>query len=429
MLVEFSVENFRSIKNRVTLSMIASTDKSLSENLIDDAKGINENLLRSAVIYGANASGKTNVVKAMDFMINLIKRSHRMQKGESIGITPFKLDRSYVKNPSVFDIIFIQNGVRYSYGFSLDDKRIYDEYLYSYPNGRKKIIFERTHTNDYVFKSDLEEQRTLSSRTLENVLYLSSSTQWNYKPASEAFEWFNNKINVITSHDYRLFMGYIGKLIFEDDSMKKKVNELIRKVDFGINEIMSHKVPLLINNPPFNIIEGFKVELKVELDEEFKEKLKDSSHFKTSAIHKIINLQGEEETIEFQIEDESAGTQKFLGFLSPLILALEHGKVLIIDELDARLHPTLTKSVVEMFNSRETNPYNAQLIFNTHDTNLLNLELFRRDQIWFTEKKGDGSTDLYSLLEYKPRKDENIQKGYLNGRYGAIPFIREEHIL
>ena len=416
MLIEFSVENFLSIKDRVTLSLLASADKSLDNNLIKTDVLKKDSLLRSAVLYGANASGKTNVLLALDFLNHLVINSHNNQKGTKIEYSPFKLNRENISIPSQFEVVFIKNNVKYIYGVSITDEKIVDEYLYYYPEGRRATIFERNNTTDYKFTIDKNEQNFLSKRTLENVLYLSNSTQLNYAKTSEAFEWFKDNLRIIGPTDNPTLTEYTIKLLNEDKAFKEYLLKALVEADLGISDISASVETISMEDLPTDFPKHLKSILSDDKGELKKIDIK--------TIHTVHNIEGNEINVQFEFDEESDGTQRMFSLIGPWIDVLINGRILVVDELDTKLHHLLNVFLIKMFHDPSQNKSNAQLIFTTHNTNLLDLDLFRRDQIWFTEKNPDiGSTDLYSLIEFSPRKDKKIQKGYLAGRYGAIPFI------
>ncbi len=414
MLIEFSIENFRSIKDEVTLSLLASSDKSLQNNLIKTDVLKKEKLLRSVVIYGANASGKSNVLSAFDFLSELILQSHRNQKGDKILFTPFKLEKKYLSKPTKFRIVFIKDEINYVYGVSFTHEKIIDEYLYYYPKNHKAIIFERKNTNDYKFTIDKTNQNFLSEKTPENVLYLSRSSNLEYEKTNEAFEWFKDGLRTITTpFDNLSIMPYTADLLKEENS-KSVILKSLYDADMGIDDIgitmikISDELPIDIPEKLKGILGKIK---DIIIEEE-----PNAESIKIHTLHK---------NVRFDFSEESEGTQRYFSLIGPLINAIGNGGTLIVDELDIKLHHNLTESLIKVFNNPEVNKKNAQLIFATHNTNLLDQKLFRRDQIWFTEKNpDDGSTDLYSLIEYKPRKDKDITKGYLAGRYGGLPLIK-----
>ena len=305
----------------------------------------------------------------------------------------------------MFDVVYRVNDVRYAYGFSLDNEKILSEYLYSYPRGSKRTIFER-NINDVPFyvPYDKRRQKQIAENTLDNTLYLSKATQANYVPAVNAFEGLNRIVSFVSSPQQTLdvLSQYTAANMKDNEDEKEKVLSFFRNIDISINDFS------------FKPIKTSGIEGGLG-DEVFV-----ISHYKGTG------LEGEETTIKMPFfHSESNGTIKFFSLIGPWIDVLEMGLVLVYDELEARLHPMLTRFLVSLFHNPETNPKNAQLIFNTHDIHLLDSEMFRRDQVWFTERRGDGSTDLYSLLDFKSRKNENFRNNYLFGRYGAIPIINE----
>jgi uncharacterized protein len=420
MLIEFNVQNFRSIKEEVTLSLVASPDKSLDNNLIKTDL-LRDNLLRSAVIYGANASGKSNVFLAFNFLNSFVMQSHTFQKGTKINYFPFKLDKKYLSKPSKFEVVFIKNNIKYIYGVSFIGERIIDEYLYYYPEGRKALIFERKETNNYRFTIDRKEQKFISEKTLDNVLYLSNSTQLNYDKTSEAFDWFKDNLAFIGVADHPKLIDYTIQKLNENENMKKFILKALIEADLGINDLFASIKEISIDEIPIQIREQLKA-MMPDAKGNFEK-------IDIRIIHKVLDEIGNENRVEFDFEEESEGTKRLFSLIGIWIDSLNNGRVLVVDELDTKLHHLLNVFLIKLFNDPTQNKNNAQLIFTTHNTNLLDLNIFRRDQIWFTEKNPrKGTTDLYSLIEFSPRKDKNIQKGYLAGRYGAIPFISDDRI-
>lgn len=411
MIIEFNIENFRSIKEPMTFSMVSTTDKKLDGNLIKDVlKG--DSLLKSAVIYGANASGKTNVLKALDFLKALVMRSHNHQKGEGIKFTPFKLDKKYLSKPTKMNIMFIKDGSKYSYNISFNNEKIIEEALYHYPTTKRAIIFERKNTDEYRFTIDEKEQKAIADRTLPNVLYLSKATQENYKKTAPAFDWFAHNLQIIVATDHPGLSDFTVNMMKTDSELKKLVLKALFEADVGIDDIstISKKVSSehLKNLPPelAKMIFGDKQEIDA---------------YQIQTIHKGV-------AFDFQ-EEESEGTRRIFSLIGPWIDSLKNGRILLVDELDTKLHHLLNLFLIKLFHDPTQNKSNAQLIFTTHNTNLLDQDIFRRDQIWFTEKNAEtGSTDIYSLTEYSPRNDKDLEKGYLAGKYGALPFIKENRI-
>lgn len=409
MLVQFSVQNYMSIKEKVVFSMLASCDKELPENIIE---GNNEKYLKSAVIYGANASGKTNLFKAINSVIFMMKNSNNMQPGMKLPITPFKLDENFINKPSSFEFIMIINNIKYVYGFIADSNRIYEEYLYYYPNGRETEIFERIDVNKFHYTLAERKLKDIENKNIENKFFLATATTWNYEKTKPVYDFITNGINVLFDYEELKVKSFEEYYNDKNNELKKFSLNLLNEAEININDYNVTNVEIpeeqLLTMPP---------ELRVFFP-------KGAKGFNVTTSHNIIDESGKEKSISLDLEEESLGT-KNIFILNPILLnVLKEGKILIIDELDRSLHPFLVKYIVKLFNSQEYNKNGAQLIFNTHDTNLLSLNLFRRDQIWFTEKDyKKGATDLYPLDDFPVRKTENIQKGYLNGRYGAVPFV------
>ena len=407
MLIEFSVKNFMSIKDEITFSMIAGTGDENIENIIND-KNTSEGYLKTAAIYGANASGKTNFIKALTAAILTVRKSNLRNINEPlIEMKPFKFDSKTINEPCEFKFIFIKNNIKYIYGFSADINRIYTEYLYQYLSAKPSLIFERRNTNEYKFtQSEQGKLEELSTKNTEKKLFLSTATAWNYEKTKDAYIWFSEDID--TYNDYFNVGGYAFDKFEKDEegSLKRFTINLLKQADILIKDYNFEIKDINPNNMiAFNNI---KVQKEVRI----------------STFHEIEDENGNKENYELELQEESLGTQS-LFFFSPILKdAFEKGKVIIVDEIDKSLHPLLVEFIINLFHNSEINKNNAQLIFNTHDTNLLSLDNFRRDQIWFTEKDPKrGTTDLYPLDDFSVRKTENVQKGYLNGRYGAIPFL------
>ena len=390
MLVQFNVKNYRSIKDKVTLSLLAGTDKEHTGDLIDvDGK---KRLLPVTVIYGANSSGKSNILMALRTMQDMITgASAQLLKDKKLPYDPFAFDGHIRTMSTEFEIIFYYRGVKYAYGFSYNDRQILTEDLYHWPNGREALIFSR-EKDKYEFRENINEQTILAGRTPGNKLYLVSSNEWNAPQTELAYKWFTEKLPPYDEQDTQ--DATVGAIMEASPTSAAKmvINELML-ADLGIADV----------------------------DVTFDRKLKDTPS--VVFIHKTKGENGLEQ-FELPLERESKGTQRFFSRIGPWILALEKGGILFVDEIEASLHPMLTRRLVEMMQNPDINKNHAQLIFTTHDVMLLDLSLLRRDQIWFTDKDPETlATELFSLWDFSVRKGENIRKGYLQGRYGAIPFL------
>ena len=404
MLLEFSCSNHRSIRDEVLFSAIAGTDRTHAEN-IERVAGVE--VLKAAVIYGANGSGKSNFIDAISFVKNLVSNSINHQPGQGILQTPHKLDG--YERKSNYKIQFIVDGIRYAFGFSLKNMLVVEEYLYYFPNGRQTKIFERVG-EEYSAGGNFRNRFNSCKDVLKpNRLMLSCAA--NFSSVDEviaAYHFFNDELVIYSSANQENWMNYSLHQINANEQMKAIVLKLLDALDTGIKDIHVDikKEDLDVSHlPPFLSDEFKKVLLQEKID----------------AISAKVLYEGFETDL---ISEESTGIKKLFGILCPFIDIMVNGKVLVCDELETNLHESLLFGLVKQFvNMRGSKP--AQLIFTTHETGLLNLDLFRRDQIWFTEiKLADRSTDLFSLTEIKNvRKDENFGKGYIAGKYGAIPML------
>jgi len=416
MLIEFSVGNFLSIKDRQTLRMDASSISEHKDQLIDAGR---YQLLRSAVIYGANASGKSNVLRAMYVMRGIVTTSVAQSSNAELFVEPFLLNTETELAPSYFEVLFLLDGIRYRYGFEADAKKVQTEWLFESRKKQEKYLFLRNNDGIDVSK-DFEEGKDLEDKTRDNALFLAVCDQFNGGTAKLILEEFNGWLP-ISGIDHGGFRKTLFKLL-DSPPIRDKMAEIITHFSLGISGIQLQKGDIddtyLLGHTPedqqlfFNLLDGKRTtDLMV--------------------VHKKYGPSNEPVSdVFFNLKaNESAGTNKFFDLLAPLYLALDRGGLLIIDELDAKLHPLMTQAIIRLFNDPMLNSSNAQLIFATHDTNLLTYGGFRRDQIYFTEKDQYGATCLYSLVEYqeengdKVRKDRSYEKDYIQGRYGAIPFI------
>lgn len=430
MLIELNVGNYRSFKEKVTFSMVATgvtaKNKQIDENNVFEV-GNNLRLLKTAAIYGANASGKSNFAKALDFMRHFVLNSSReSQATDPIPTEPFQLSTETEVQPSFFEIIFLLNGTRFRYGFQVTTERVISEWLYRTPKSREAKLFERD-MGAITVGSSYKEGRGLEGRTRPNALFLSVAAQFNEEVAEQVLRWFR-------ALDIQLGMNssadYIDTVALLD--MKRHQNEiiqLVKQLDLGIQDVRVERRRISV--PPLLTLSNTSAEEVTHSDRitqaynHFLQSFEGHEQLEAQTLHRVFNEQNQPvETRSFAFNrHESEGTKKLFGLAGSLVPALEQGLVVIVDELDARLHPLITCAIIDLFNNPKTNPHDAQLIFTTHDTNLLQNTIFRRDQIWFVEKDQFGSSHLYSLVEFKVRNDASFEKDYIQGRYGAIPFI------
>ncbi|HLP88311.1 MAG TPA: ATP-binding protein [Nostocaceae cyanobacterium] len=426
MLIEFQVGNFLSFKDIVTFSMVASEINSQDEELDENnVFSVNEelNLLKTTAIYGANASGKSNLAKAFSFMkYFVINSSKETQVTDYIEVNPFRLSTETEEQPSFFQATFYLNKKIYKYGFKVSKYQVVEEWLFCQAKIKEYKLFQRNKNKINVNNRSFKEGVSLESKTKRNSLFVSVVAQFNGKISEEIIKWFADCQVISGSGRYDDFYKTVTLKLLESPLIKKDSIKLIKELDLSIQDINITKEKISLENLPSS------------MPDELKSIILRSSSNELSSIytyHEKFNENGEVIGLEkFDLEEnESEGTKKLFYFSALLLHALRFSQILIIDELDAKLHPIITHKIIELFNSKKYNSKSAQLIFMTHDTNLLNPNLFgsrllRRDQIWFTEKNQQGATDLYSLAEYDDiEEDDSFAVDYIRGRYGAIPFI------
>lgn len=402
MIIEFSITNFLSFKERVTFSMLANNSGGLDNNYI---KVNDKKILKTSAIYGANASGKSNLFKVLTNVILMLRSSNNADINAKLPITAFKLDEE-IDKPSEFEIKFIINDIRYVYGFIANSDKIIEEYLYYYPNGRETKIFDRTDTYNYTYtQKDEKVLREIEVKNAPNKFFLATATNWNFEKTKPAYNFLTTCIGTCFNLEAVKVMALSEYA--KNEKLKEFALDFLKKADFNVEDYKVVEV---------SIPEDVLVEIR---------KKDPNSSEKTKFFHLLFKHKGSSNYLS--LDEESLGTQMIFALIPFIADALNNRKVLVIDELDKSLHPFLVQYIVGMFNDPENNKKGAQLIFNTHDTNLLDLNMLRRDQIWFTEKNNDnGVSDLYSLSDFSVRKSENIEKGYMLGRYGAVPFIKND---
>ncbi|MBC7472656.1 MAG: ATP-binding protein [Candidatus Sericytochromatia bacterium] len=410
MLLEFSVENYLSFKELATFSML--TAPSVKEHPEHTFPYKNKSLLKTAAIYGANGSGKSNLIKAMKFMKDFVHSSSKeSQVGDKINVERFRLSSETDDKPCFFEIIFVQNEIKYRYGFTTDQNKIFSEWLYQTEKTKEAELFYRNEEGIITIGSKFKNAEPLKAIVRNNALFLSVTAQFNIKISIQVLEWFNKNFVVITTDMIGSKLAPTLDSKFKDTNEKTIINNFIKIADLGIDDILVEKSKISENTLP-NYLNG---EIRKHLLEIESVKIS-TTHNKYDGKKNLIS----KETFDLE-KNESDGTRKFLGLSTHIIDAILHNHVLIIDEIDARLHSHITRTLIDLFNNYDST--NSQLIFSTHDINLLDKEIMRRDQIWFTEKDNYGSSILYSLVEYKVRNDASFERNYINGRYGAIPIL------
>lgn len=419
MLIDFSVVNFRSFHARQTLSMIASSAKEFQvRNCITDEKNVFPPLLRTAVIYGPNAAGKTNLIKAIHFMQNMVLTSATsLQQGELLNVSPFAFNQKSRKEPSEFEIHFIANGVRYQYGFSTNVSDVIEEWLIAYPNGRQQTWFQRSFNKRtkrpvWKFGPNFKGNNKLwREATRNNGLFLSTAVQLNNEQLKDIFNWFQQKLVVVLPSLGVVLNPVLTHQLLATEDGKSSILKFLAAADVGIDDVELTRRTLSNARTPQAPFQGqlFLGNGGVEA-------------ISIKAIHRDLDTK---EPIPLDISDESEGTQKLLLSAGGWLKVLNDGGVLFVDELNNSLHPLLVRFLVDLFQNKKANSQNSQLVFSTHDTSILDKDVFRRDQIWFAEKDKTNATNLYALSDFSPRKDDAFERNYLKGRYGALPNIGE----
>ena len=420
MLIQFSVDNFKSFKNTSVLSMEASADKELPDNITEIGK---ERYLNTAAIFGANASGKSNIFAALTSAIMLVRRSNARQVVEPLfEIVPYKFDQESIAKPTSFEFVFLADGKKYVYGFSATQKAVHTEYLYVYNSAKASTVFERTDIRTYKFTSPAlkRELLPLTERNTDNKLFLATATAWNCEATRIPYLWFESGINTYSTDFEQLF--HQTAPMFEDDkdqSLKRFAKKILHEADINIDD--------------------YEFEVKDIPQDQFLQSVPQEHRGIISTIPASINKSIKIETVHtitqgdtvtqynLSLGEESQGTRGLFLFSPVLKRAFETGETLCIDEFDASLHPMLVRYLVSLFNNPEINKAKAQLIVSSHAMVLMSLKNLRRDQIYFVEKdRKTGVSELYSLDEFSPRKEEDIRKAYMLGRYGSVPDIAME---
>jgi hypothetical protein len=345
----------------------------------------------------------------------VLESATSQQRGDKLSVTPFRLSNTTLNAPSEFEVMFIVDQVRYQYGFTATAERIHEEWLLAYPKGRPQRWFGRDWNEakqqyDWEPGSNLTGEKQLWQKsTRDNALFLSTAVQLNSEQLQPIYDWFKTTLRLANISGWS--PGFSASLC--ETTEKAQVMDFLRAADLNIEDIIVEKKPFDVKALPDDMPEQLKSAIAGDM--------KDKQLVDIKTVHK-----GDDgKPVTFDFEDESDGTQKLFAFAGPWIDSLTHGYVLFIDELHDNLHPRLVQFLVQLFHSNETNPRNAQLVFTTHETSILNQEVFRRDQIWFCEKDKQQATVVYPLTDFSPRKGrENLELAYLSGRYGALPYVR-----
>lgn len=421
MLLEFSCANFRSINHKCTLSLVG-------QGIADEPKNnfvlLNKKVkvLKTAALYGANSSGKSNVIRAFLAMMHHISDSVKLNDNDKLPYDPFRLS-STKKEPTFFELKFSYDDKVYRYGFEFDSEMIHGEWLYYSSIGSKteKVLFIRTKEGIGVEENQFPEGVNKEENTNSNRLFLSLCAQLGGTISRQILTQFA-QIGVISGIYEQGYTDYSKTMLHRHLDGYDEASSFFRKMRLGFEAIETVEKDFDSSMLPPDMPDVIKAE--------FFKAMQGRKNVNLYSCHKIYDKRGKVTgTVNFDIDEESEGTKKLIRLSGPIFSTLANGKILWVDELDAKMHPLISQYIVELFNNQATNPHNAQLIFTTHDTHLLSTKLLRRDQIWFTEKDEMEQTDLYNMMDIelpdgsKPRSDSNYERNYIAGRYGAIPYI------
>lgn len=429
MLLEFKFQNFRSFRDETILSLEATGLSAFKGSLI---KYGTKNLLPGIAIFGKNGGGKSNVIRAFWLAVQFIKNAQRTQHENSeIPVNPFALNDYSRNEPTAFEFVYTLNDILYVYGFSATKEKIVSEYLYHSPNGQKALVFSRNYQKfSFTNKSEKARRALISETVAENQLFFSVACTMNDSDCIRAMRWFREF--VYFSRDYT----DISTQIFENIDDKNIINAITsyaKNADIGIQD-MSFEYKSKDVSFPEDLPEGIKSALMTLLANlsaganESEAKLKMGEIVATS-FHQGVRKDGENETYMLDVSDESDGTRKLMALAPAIETVLQKGGILMVDEIERELHPLLVKYIISKFQSKNTNKGGAQIVFTTHNTELMNLDIIRKDQLYFVDKdSNEGTSELYSLSDFSTKTSENIRKGYIVGKYGATPDVEIEEV-
>ncbi len=414
MLIEFRVENHRSIRDEQVLTMEAGRVGVADDPRPRSIEGYSKKILPVAALYGANASGKSNVLAALAFMRECVLHSHRnWEPEEGILREPFAWGQKK-DEPTSLEIVFVVDRVRYQYGFKFNEQVFLEEWLYAWPHGKKQIWFTRDG-DTFDFKENLKgENELIKEVTRSNALFLSAATQLKHQQLTPIYSW----IGSIAIFNMRGRSPYVNPLL-ADFTISAMFEEAAQPTIFGDNDAatsMLEQFKALLRNADIGIVDARMIRREA----------------RARPVKFELKHLSESDEAWLPLEEESRGTQTLFRLAPHVLRALRRGRLLLVDELESSMHPNLAEHIIRQFNDPTINRRDAQLIFSTHDINLLGTlsgePVLRRDQVWLTEKDGKGATVLYPLTDFKPRKGENLERGYVQGRYGAIPYLGDFRI-
>jgi uncharacterized protein len=421
MIIDFSVKNFLSFKDAQKISFVASNHiKKLPGNVIDPklpGELSNLRLLKALALYGPNAAGKSNVLNALSFFKSLVTDSAtKTTEGDEIPVEPFALDSACENEPSEFMLRFIVGGIRYHYALALNKKRVLFESLSAFPLGREQVWFAREWDEEagkytwgperptgYVRNTEREKL------TRSNALYLSKAAELNDELLAPVFLFFKKDFHFIDQSSVigGAGPGFTGRTMIKDEKKKSQIHQMMRHADLGLS------------NSQVREVEYKREELPPDTPKDILDEIIGKKHISVKLGHKGHDGR---EFFTIDWDNESDGTIKYFSLVGPWLDIMENGYCVGIDEIETSLHPFMVMELLKLFFNKESNS-SAQLLFTAHNPLLLDQTLFRSDQTWFADKDDEGATHIYPLSDFKIREDESLLKGYMVGRYGAVPFI------
>lgn len=429
MLIDYTVSNYRSIYEEQSFNMVAvNSYKEMTDTNLIEYKS-NMSLLKSTAIYGPNASGKSTLLESLDVLRGIVLSSFKFDIDDELPVVPFAFAENSKNEPTMFEITFVENEIKYEFELVLNKERVLEEYLTAYPKGQPQAWYSRVYNEiselyEYEYSSLLRgKKKTWESTTKKNVLFISTAINLQNDEDNQLmpiYNWFKNKLTPVSIN------GWSNETTKELCLEKKSKDAIVHFLQLGgidikdINIDIEKRNSLLdakLENPKFkDIFSELETLVENELSQE------DIARIKRNIKITFVHSNG----MTLDLKEQSDGTKKLFSFASLWLQSLKDGKVLFCDELNDNLHPALVKLLVDLFNDDVFNTNNAQLIFTTHETSILNQEVLRRDQVWFCERDDDLSTKVYPLSDFAPRKDiENIEDSYLTGRYGALPYFKK----
>lgn len=423
MLLTFRAENVRSFRDPLKFSLEATA---MAERDVPRGVPWREGgrhpirVLPAAAVFGANASGKTNLLRVMDDMRRIVLTSFRSgDRSGRIPRHPFRLDPEFERAPSFYEVDIVLNGIRHEYGFRIADTQVIEEWARRYPHGKAATLFRRDNDHITLGESNRPKGRAVNEILRSNSLYLSAAGAADHPDLLPLYQWFEDNFNLCEAASREARWAYTTHLM-ASHGKREEILRMLHAADLGITDAKARML-----DP--QMLERVRRAMRILNNAEEDADLADLDEAALSGIE--FSHHSNHGDVDLDTSDESLGTLVWFGLIGPVVDAIAKGTVLLVDELEASLHPALVAQLVRTFQDPHSNPNGAQLIFNSHEAGLLGNavgeRVLGRDQVWFTEKLHDGSTRLYPLTDLNPRKDEAISRRYLAGRYGATPIISD----